>query len=83
MTNTAVFLLQGAQGALGAALWEAKLKTPLLHCPWGAIQPASTTLPPSPPLSVGRRQLGRGWPRERLARVIVPSREFGAMWERH
>lgn len=23
--------------------------------------------------SVGRRQLGRGWPRERLARVIVPS----------
>lgn len=50
MTNTAVLLRQGALGALGAALWEAKLKTPLLHWPGGRRSAClhHTPNPPSP-----------------------------------
>lgn len=64
LTNTIVLLRQGAQGALGAALWEAKLKTPsstALGAPF-SLPPPHSLSPPPPPASPlrGKEAAGAG-----------------------
>lgn len=87
LTNAALFLRQDAQGALGAGPWEALPKPPILPRERRLCLPPSNPALPAPPSPLcGKEAAGAGVAAGASCpcdRVIVPSREFGAMWERH